>query len=578
MAFTQITTSNLDNTITTKLAAAEAANAAVANIVSLAISSVQIADSSYNLIDDTAANTGGGYLVINGTGFTNQCVVIVGTTNATSTTFANTKQLRAQVPGLAAASYPLYVVDSVTGATAIKVNGLTYSSFPAWSTGSTLSNQEANTAFAVNLSASSDSSVTYANTTALPAGTTLAANGYFSGTVTIGAQTTYSFDVKATDAENQDVSRTFSLTVTLTPLNYLYAWGFSGSGELGLNNTIYRSSPTQVGASGTWLNLAGYGDYGGSSLASKTDGTLWAWGSNTLGRLGLPISTSGATSSPTQVGTDTTWTGALTSSDRASFAIKTDGTLWSWGNAGLGQLGQGNRVYRSSPVQVGTGTDWSKLGRTSNSTFAIKTDGTLWAWGNNNMGQLGQNNTVLRSSPTQIGTGTDWSKIGTGFNATIAAIKTDGTLWTWGSEFDGILGLNSSSVHRSSPVQVGTGTDWNNVVIGNQSMIASKTNGTLWAWGANNQGQLGRNNTVYVSSPVQVGGNTNWSQLAVAYSNMAAIKTDGTIWIWGNQIFGSHGLNDASAVRRSSPTQIGTGTNWSKIHGLGGGWLTTRNS
>jgi alpha-tubulin suppressor-like RCC1 family protein len=266
------------------------------------------------------------------------------------------------------------------------------------------------------------------------------------------------------------------LTVTLTPLNYLYAWGFSGSGELGLNNTIYRSSPTQVGASGTWLNLAGYGDYGGSSLASKTDGTLWAWGSNTLGRLGLPISTSGATSSPTQVGTDTTWTGALTSSDRASFAIKTDGTLWSWGNAGLGQLGQGNRVYRSSPVQVGTGTDW------------------------------------------------------------------------------------------------------NNVVIGNQSMIASKTNGTLWAWGANNQGQLGRNNTVYVSSPVQVGGNTNWSQLAVAYSNMAAIKTDGTIWIWGNQIFGSHGLNDASAVRRSSPTQIGTGTNWSKIHGLGGGWLTTRNS
>ncbi len=140
MAFTKITTSNLDNTINTKLAAAEAANAAVANIVSLAISSVQIADSSYNVLDDTAANTGGGFLVINGTGFTNQCVVIVGTTNATSTTFANTRQLRAQVPALSAATYPVYVVDSVTGATAIKINGLTYSPFPAWSTAKTTIN------------------------------------------------------------------------------------------------------------------------------------------------------------------------------------------------------------------------------------------------------------------------------------------------------------------------------------------------------------------------------------------------------------------------------------------------------
>jgi hypothetical protein len=179
MAFTKITTSNLDNIINTKLAAAEAANAAVANIVSLAISSVQIADSLYNVLDDTAANTGGGFLVINGTGFTNQCVVIVGTTNATSTTFANTRQLRAQVPALSAATYPVYVVDSVTGATAIKINGLTYSPFPAWSTGSTLSNQRANTSFSVALSANSDSNITYANTTALPAGTNWLLMDYF---------------------------------------------------------------------------------------------------------------------------------------------------------------------------------------------------------------------------------------------------------------------------------------------------------------------------------------------------------------------------------------------------------------
>jgi len=233
MPFTQITTSNLDNTISTKLAAAEAANAAVANIVSLAISSVQIADGSYNVLDDTAANTGGGYLVINGTGFTNQCVVIVGTTNATSTTFANTKQLRAQVPALSAATYPVYVTDTVTGATATKINGLTFSSFPVWGTATALANVLSNTVFSTTLSANSDSSVTYSNTTILPTGTTLLSNGYFYGNISVGSATTYSFDVKASDAELQDQTKTFSLSaITAAPysINYLMVAGGGGGG------------------------------------------------------------------------------------------------------------------------------------------------------------------------------------------------------------------------------------------------------------------------------------------------------------------------------------------------------------
>ena len=564
MPFTQVTSSNLDNTINTKLAAAEAANAAVANIVSLAISSVQIADSSYNVLDDTAANTSGGYLVINGTGFTNQCVVIVGTTNATSTTFANTKQLRAQVPGLAAATYPLYVVDSVTGATAIKVNGLTYSSFPAWSTGSTLSNQAANTSFSVNLSASSDSSVTYANTTALPAGTTLAANGLFSGTVTIGAQTTYSFDVKATDAENQDVSRTFSLTVTVIPQTRLWLWGFNNYGQLGTNDRIYKSSPTQIGTETTWNTVAAIDVYSTDThvLATKTDGTAWAWGRNTYGQLG--INNTIHRSSPVQIGSNTNWS-IIIPGGLHTLAIKTDGTLWAWGVANDGRLGNlvasGN--YKSSPTQIGTDTTWSNVATSERFAIATKTDNTLWSWGGSAQGQLGRNNTTYASSPVQI-SGTTWSQTGIAVGRRFClAVKTDGTLWGWGNNLFGQLGLNNQGVYRSSPVQVGAGTNWSLVNCGEYTSLATKTDGTLWAFGRNNVGQLGVSDRIDRSSPTQVGTGTNWSLVSGGSNAVLAIKTNGTLWTWGEPSAGSTGLNDG--VSRSSPTQIGTGTNWSKI-------------
>ncbi len=553
----KITTSNLDNTINTKLAAAEAANAAVANIVSLAISSVQIADSSYNVLDDTAANTGGGYLVINGTGFTNQCVVIVGTTNATSTTFANTKQLRAQVPALSAATYPVYVVDSVTGATAIKVNGLTYSSFPAWSTGSSLSNQVANTAFAVSLSASADSSITYSNTSALPAGTTLAANGYFSGTVSIGAQTTYSFDVKATDAENQDATRTFSLTVTVTPQTRLWAWGHNSSGSLGLNDTVHRSSPVQVGTDTNWNQIEA-SDF--SSMATKTDGTLWLWGIGNYGQLGQ--NNRNNASSPTQVGTGTDWS-KIANGFRVSSAIKTNGTLWTWGRNAEGQLGQNNVIHRSSPTQVGSDTNWNLISSDGYVNAATKTDGTLWLWGRNNYGQLGQNNVIHRSSPIQVGTGTNWSLIAAGDLHT-AAIKTDGTLWLWGQNSYGQLGTNDRNYvsGKSSPVQV-AGTTWNQVAVSKHHTIATKTDGTLWLWGRGTY--IGTNDAVARSSPTQVAG-TTWNKIAAGYNIFTlTTKTDGTLWTWGRNFSGPLGTNDR--IDKSSPVQVGTNTNWSLASG-----------
>lgn len=156
----------------------------------------------------------------------------------------------------------------------------------------------------------------------------------------------------------------------------LYAWGYGFNGMLGLNDTANRSSPVQVGALNTWSQIGG-GTY--SSLAVKVDGTFWSWGYNSSGQLGQNNTTN--SSSPVQVGALTTWYQPSSSTSKISAAVKTDGTLWSWGLNTAGALGLGDAVSRSSPVQVGALTTWAAVSAISSGCAAIKTDGTLWVWG-----------------------------------------------------------------------------------------------------------------------------------------------------------------------------------------------------
>jgi alpha-tubulin suppressor-like RCC1 family protein len=535
------------------------------------INTISIANSSYTILDDTAANTSGAYLVITGTNFQSGAIVMVGSSNtALSTTFVDSSTLRAEIPAIAAGTYPVYVVNT-NGGTAIRINGLTTSPFPAWSTGATLASQNSAVAFAISLSAPSDSAVTYSNTTALPAGTTLAANGLFSGTVTVGTTTAYSFDVKATDAENQDASRTFSVTVTAPPQLRLYSWGLGTTGILGLNDTTTKSSPTQVGTETNWNTVSGTSNGGRFAAAIKTNGTLWMWGNNNYGSLGVNDRVS--RSSPVQVGTLTNWSKATTGSYN-TLAIKNDGTLWCWGENGQGQLGLNDRVYRSSPVQIGTGTDWATIPNKtgSNFNFAIKTNGTLWAWGAQGFaGVFGISlQTGYRSSPVQVGTDTNWSKIEVSTTLRAAAgIKTNGTLWLWGNLRYGFSGMNQNSIYRSSPTQVGTGTTWSTIDLGYEHWLATQTNGTLWGCSRNNSWALGipQSNSVFFSSPVQIGSDTNWSQISTGFRNSWAIKTDGTLWAWGEDSNGSLGFN-TNYGDKSSPTQIGTST-WQLVYNNG---------
>jgi len=554
-----IETTQLSNTAVAAFAVALAPKVLYANV----------ANSAFTVLDDTAVNVGGGYIVVTGSEFQSGATVLIDTTPASAVTFVNSTTLRVQVPTKAAASYNLYVVNP-DGGVGVKVSGITYSSEPSWVTSSPLSNQAANTAFGVNLSATGAASYSVAAGSTLPAGTSLAANGYFSGTVTIGAQTTYSFDVVATDAELQDSSKTFQVTVTVIPQIRLYSWGLNNTGGLGLN-TVYngKSSPTQIGTDTNWSSTGtGCGD---SKSVIKNDGTLWVWGSNNFGQLGQNDTAN--RSSPVQVGSATNWSKVSNGTGMIFMAVKTDGTLWCWGRDFRGSLGLTNSVNisKSSPTQIGTGTNWSDVFLGFNRTFAIKTDGTLWTWGYANQhGEAGLNNILSYgqgiSSPTQVGSSTTWAAATAGEECSYG-IKTDGTLWAWGRNNNGESGLNET-IMRSSPTQVGTGTNWSSILElqnGGRLAGAIKTDGTLWTWGNNLSGVLGHNDAVTKSSPTQVAG-TTWLKVAISYKNsLFAIKTNGTLWSWGNNQHGHLGHNDITF--KSSPVQVGTNTNWSNVFG-----------
>jgi alpha-tubulin suppressor-like RCC1 family protein len=337
----------------------------------------------------------------------------------------------------------------------------------------------------------------------------------------------------------------------------LWGWGFDFYGQLGLGNITDYSSPKQVGALTTWLQIACSSEH---TIATKTDGTLWSWGRNNSGQLGLNNIT--FYSSPVQVGALTNWLSVACSSG-FTIAIKSNGTLWSWGGNTYGQLGLGDTVDRSSPVQVGALTTWLQISSGNNFNMAIKIDGTLWSWGYNGSGQLGLNNITYYSSPKQIGALTNWYQVACGASH-VLAVKTNGTLWSWGRNlYYGPLGIGNT-VDYSSPKQVGALTTWSQIAGGPSYSIATQTNGTLWSWGYNVQGNLGLGNTTYAfSNPQQVGALTNWYQVACGNGQSVSIKTDGTFWSWGSNSGGKLGLGDTT--NRSSPVQVGTLTTWYRL-------------
>jgi hypothetical protein len=214
-----------------------------------------------------------------------------------------------------------------------------------------------------------------------------------------------------------------------------------------------------------------------------------------------------------------------------------EGNLWTWGRNGAfgsntGALGDNTSTARSTPVTTSSGgANWKQVSCGGYNTSAIKTDGTLWTWGGNGNGNLGDNTTTDRSTPvTTFAGGTNWKQVAGG-NRHTAAIKTDGTLWTWGYNNFGQLGVNITTQRITPVTTFAGGTNWKQVTCGGYFTSAIKTDGTLWTWGRGAEGQIGDNTTTIRSTPVTTfAGGTNWKQVACGYSHTSAIKTDGTLW------------------------------------------------
>ena len=343
----------------------------------------------------------------------------------------------------------------------------------------------------------------------------------------------------------------------------LYGFGAGTDGKLGLNSNTARSSPTQVPGN-NWSMVS---NREGGSVGVKDDGTLWVWGGNASGSLGLNESEPASYSSPKQVGTNTNWNFAAASGERTA-AITSSGEMYVWGRNQNGCFATNvQEDFQSSPVQV-PGTTWAECAfGGGNQGIFRKTDGTIWASGQNNEGQLGLNTPTYYSSPVQIGTQTNWSKIMCGGNSSWG-MTDSGALFAWGQSVDGSLGFNQGSVQYSSPKQLpGTWSEWS---VSKTNGLAVKTDGTLWSWGENVNGSLGHDNTSQYSSPKQVGTDTTWAIVETNRGNLTndastlAIKTDGTMWAWGTNTSGELGLNDNANYW--SPKQVG-GTKWSQTRG-----------
>ena len=293
---------------------------------------------------------------------------------------------------------------------------------------------------------------------------------------------------------------------------------------------------------------------------------LWGWG-HTENQIGTG---KGGTrrSSPVQVpginwalvsGQEYRQAGTVTSVG----AIKNDGTLWTWGGSPIGQLGHNNTTTYNTPRQVGSLTNWAKLNFAATYyTTAIKTDGTLWAWGNNSGGQLGQNDKISRSSPVQVGALTNWSE-----TAGLWHVRTDGRLYVIGSHARGATGLDGPygvTIARSSPTQVGSLTNWLRPISRHDNTSgALKTDGSLWTCG--DQSVKGTGNNGIVLSPVQVLGSQGWAKVSMRGAAIG-VKTNGTLWTWGDNGYGALGNGSVGYFTSASfPVQVGALTTWSQL-------------
>ncbi len=320
----------------------------------------------------------------------------------------------------------------------------------------------------------------------------------------------------------------------------LWGWGSNGN-KLGLNGvTPDQNLPVQIGTANDWATVSAGAVH---SLAVKTNGTLWAWGDGQFGALGNGAFNS-ATWTVTQLGTATNWL-SVSAGNRFSLAIKTTGTLWSWGLNSTGQLGLNNVVNQNVPVQVGTATNWVRIDAGDQHSLAVDAAGFMWAWGNNASGQLGDGTNTTSLVPIQIGTSNNWSLVSAGFNHSMA-LNTSNILYTFGNNTNGQLcdGTNTAS---NVPVPISFSSSgavnlYIAISAGNSFSLAIKNDSTLWSGGFNTSGQLGLGNFVAVNVLNQIGTANNWLNISAGDAHSLALDTSLSLSSTGRNLEGALGI------------------------------------
>lgn len=338
----------------------------------------------------------------------------------------------------------------------------------------------------------------------------------------VGANTSSPVQIGVTD-EWADLAMGGKAVCGIKTDGTLWGWGYKQ--DFGSNgHTADKSTPTQIGSGTDWVQvagLAGVGDHGGG-FALNDSGAVYAWGSQGFfGSLGDGTVTHPGAGYMTQ--TSISNVAKVFAGRGGGGAIKTDGTLWLWGRGDRGQLGQGDAIHRSTPVQVGSDTDWVTGSVGGLFCAFIKDDDTMWMWGQGNNGQQGNGGTANVSSPVQLG-GAEWKSVVCSYE-TVSAVKTDGTLWSWGRGLRGERGDGTTVQNQLTPVQIGTDTDWDSVGDSNErSHVFIKTDGTVWGAGDGGSGQLDNDSTANQSAPVQIGSNSGWAEAMIGGTATFLVK------------------------------------------------------
>jgi alpha-tubulin suppressor-like RCC1 family protein len=256
---------------------------------------------------------------------------------------------------------------------------------------------------------------------------------------------------------------------------------------------------------------------------------------------------------------------AISLSERHGLILASDGSLWSWGSDFLGWpvLGLGSNAMKSVNLkQIGTDTNWVSISAGDNHNVAVKSDGTLWTWGT----RLPSYKTIY--TPILAAPGNDWKQAAAGGTVCVA-LKKDGTLWAWGHNWTGQLGIGSTN-NSSVPLKVGSGTNWVKVWAGILETVAMQSDGSLWYWGENPNPAFAQGVNPIVS-PKRISDDTNWADVGFGVNTVFTIKADGTLWTWGRQADRYTGAKDPA--QNAVPTRVGTNSDWQSICATTGWWI-----